>query len=363
MSLVHDVHVLRFNMGNRTSQITNCKVHQVPHEYLNSNPAVYYSLNLLSHKLAIQKLCDEFEFDAVINSNILPVFSTIKHVQRSSVTVLDLADHFPTSAVGYFVNLGSPVGKAAVFTLESAMRHIIRHTDVVVPCAPFLADYSTKMGAKKTCMIPNGVGDIFFDKDTEDHPDIRASFGMRELDFVLGFVGMIEFWLDFDPVIGAMKYLIEEGLEIKLFLVGGEFHTNQMSRIREKAERAGIQDHLRWTNGWVPYGMLPRFIQSMDACLIPFNLNYDVSKAAVPNKLWEYFALGKPVISTKLPGIMSSPGGSLVKYATTTEEYYRVIRELVVSSKSPVPEEISLAYKRSWSSLARQYEALLYAMT
>lgn len=55
--------------------------------------------------------------------------------------------------------------------------------------------------------------------------------------------------------------------------------------------------------GAKPYTTLPMYVQGLDVCLIPYKLNA-FNLGANPNKIYEYFALGKPVITTPLPSVM-----------------------------------------------------------
>jgi glycosyltransferase involved in cell wall biosynthesis len=51
-----------------------------------------------------------------------------------------------------------------------------------------------------------------------------------------------------------------------------------------------------------PHGDLARYIREMDVCLVPY-LNNAATATVVPVKVNEYLAVGKPVVSTKLPTI------------------------------------------------------------
>lgn len=54
--------------------------------------------------------------------------------------------------------------------------------------------------------------------------------------------------------------------------------------------------------GQRPHGDLVNYIRDFDVCIIPYNLN-PYTDTVVPTKLNEYLAVGKPVVSTKLPAV------------------------------------------------------------
>ena len=52
--------------------------------------------------------------------------------------------------------------------------------------------------------------------------------------------------------------------------------------------------------GKIDYNDLPNYAHYFDICIIPFLIN-DITKATNPVKLFEYMALGKPIVTTALP--------------------------------------------------------------
>jgi len=78
--------------------------------------------------------------------------------------------------------------------------------------------------------------------------------------------------------------------------------------------------------GTVPYTQVPKYISCMDVCVIPFKFDA-VSQNSLPLKLFEYMACEKPVISTKVEGIIESVG-DMVLYASNTSEYMSEITKL-----------------------------------
>ena len=59
--------------------------------------------------------------------------------------------------------------------------------------------------------------------------------------------------------------------------------------------------------GEVPYRDLPRYCADFDVATVPFLVN-DLTKATDPVKLYEYFAAGKPVVTTPLPAVYGLQG-------------------------------------------------------
>lgn len=82
----------------------------------------------------------------------------------------------------------------------------------------------------------------------------------------------------------------------------------------------------------------------------------------VPIKMYEYMAMGKPVIATKLPGVMKEFGESNgVVYIEKPEDVITKALELVQSGQV---KELGLkarefAEKNSWDNITDEFEKIL----
>ncbi len=130
--------------------------------------------------------------------------------------------------------------------------------------------------------------------------------------FILGYVGVLREWIDFEPVFSILNELDNE---IKMVIVGkeGRFKENI-----ELAKRYCLEDRVKFT-GMIPYSQVPKYISAMDICLMPFRKSA-ISESAVPLKLFEYMACEKPIISTRLSGIEKVAQDKIL-YASDKEEY------------------------------------------
>jgi len=113
--------------------------------------------------------------------------------------------------------------------------------------------------------------------------------------------------------------------------------------------------------GTVPYTQVPKYISCMDVCVIPFKLDA-VSQNSLPLKLFEYMACEKPVISTKVKGIIESVG-DMVLYASNTSEYMSEITKLY--NDEELRRSMGLKGRRfvkenyNWERIVRKLETTL----
>ena len=150
--------------------------------------------------------------------------------------------------------------------------------------------------------LPHGVDFEHFSgiRSNETIPDFLASLPKP----VIGFFGIIDTWVD----IGVIASLAKRFPQFSFVVVGRSAISLDIFQ--------GISN-IHFV-GPVPYSELPRYARCFDVGLIPFMLN-NLTKAVNPLKLMEYFAIGLPVISTKLPDILDVPGPLF--FAATHQEF------------------------------------------
>lgn len=106
---------------------------------------------------------------------------------------------------------------------------------------------------------------------------------------------------------------------------------------------------------------VPSVIKKFDICTIPYDKNLPFNKYCYPMKIFEYFYMGKPVISTGIEELKRFP--KYVKIGTTVQEWERQIRVLLTKpwSKEYKQEQLKLAEDNSWekkiSSMMRIIES------
>lgn len=131
--------------------------------------------------------------------------------------------------------------------------------------------------------LPQGVDTNHFDRSVQAAPAVRQVSRP-----VIGFFGLLAPWVDLRLIIKvALAYP-----QTTVMLIG-----------RSSVDMKSLQmpPNLLYL-GEVPYEDLPSYACSFDVGLIPFHVN-DLTVAANPLKLLEYFSLGIPVVSTDLPEV------------------------------------------------------------
>lgn len=154
---------------------------------------------------------------------------------------------------------------------------------------------------------------------------------------VIGYFGALAEWFDFELV----KSLARACPEAILILVGQDYDGS--------VARAGFEAfsniHILKP---VAYSELPGLAKIFDVAILPFKIN-EVTLATSPIKIFEYMALGKPIVTTDLPECRQYKS---VKIGTTQSEFITHVQSYLREAGDSALLE-SEARANTWERRAR----------
>lgn len=156
---------------------------------------------------------------------------------------------------------------------------------------------------------------------------------------IFGYYGAIADWMD-DKII---KELAITHPRDSIVLIG---------RIQNKTiERLATKYPNIHLLGEKPYLRLPEYLSHFDICLIPFKIT-ELIKATNPVKIYEYFASGKPVVTTPIPELLIYK--KLLYTASTPSTFSaKIDQALKEKSRITVKSRISVAQQNTWEMRAQ----------
>jgi glycosyltransferase involved in cell wall biosynthesis len=158
--------------------------------------------------------------------------------------------------------------------------------------------------AEKAFILRNGVNSLDFQAALDNlrrvSPDVTRT---------IGYVGSLNFWFDVESVRRAAR----THPEWRFVLIGRQESPN-LELLRDLTNVVLL--------GEVPYTDLPKHLSEFDVAIMPFVRN-PLTLATNPVKVYEYFACGLPVVSTRLPELEQFP--ELIYLADTPDEFVRQI--------------------------------------
>jgi glycosyltransferase involved in cell wall biosynthesis len=241
-------------------------------------------------------------------------------------------------------------------------RKIFRGADKVVVINEGLREYAIRMGARpeKTCVIRAGIDHERFGSHV-DGKTVRRQYGIAEDEMALFFMGWLYQFSGLKEVLAELAKLGREDLGVKLLIVGDGDAFEELQRMRTDL---GLENCVTLA-GKQPYDKIPEFIAASDMCLLPA-YNNEIMRDIVPIKMYEYMAMGKPVIATRLPGIMKEFGSDNgVLYVERPEDALGKALEVIKAGTIEAHGEKARQFVRDtdWGTVVDQFEEVLVDCT
>jgi glycosyltransferase involved in cell wall biosynthesis len=330
--------ISRFYMGSKITYIQPAFV---------KIPVLDYVSFSFTARATIKNLIKQYKPDIVISfTSIITSYWGMKISQEENIPYI----YYWTDVIHTLVPIKTlqPIAKL----IE---RETIKGSSRVMAINEVLKDYTVSIGAKPehTVVLPGGIDFDRFDPCIPSN-NIRERYHISGEDYVLFFMGWIYEFSGLKEVIIDLSK--ENDSHLKLLVVGeGDY----FRELQDLTKYLNVQDRVIFT-GWRPYDEIPHLIASADVCLLPA-YNNETMRDIVPIKLYEYLAMAKPVICTRLPGVLKEFGyDNGIVYIDKPEDVFSCIKQLNKSRIDDLKEDAMRFIKNySWGSIVSEFETLL----
>lgn len=174
---------------------------------------------------------------------------------------------------------------------RAAERFVFRRARLIVAVSNVLRDGIVAGGipADRVVTLPNAADPERFRPEISGDR-IRARHGLDGAR-VVGFVGAFFPWHGVGLLLDALGGLLREMPEAALLLVGDG---PERDALEERVRREGLEGRVRFA-GWAGHEDLPAHVAAFDIAVMP-----DSNEYGSPMKIYEYMAMGKPVVAPRL---------------------------------------------------------------
>lgn len=229
--------------------------------------------------------------------------------------------------------------------LEHNHRRALREADALAYVARRLAPLMSERD--DALYLPNGVEFERFADDSvaiPDDPDLRRALDRGRP--IAGYYGALAEWFDYP----LLERLARRRDDWTFVLIGPDYDGSVKGRPALKLP------NVFWL-GPRRYGTLPGYLRAFDVATIPFVIN-DITLATSPLKLYEYFAGGRPVVTSPMPECLAYPP---VLAAESVEEWSAALDRALERSRDPEHARVlrDVARENSWMARARAADAAL----
>ena len=305
-------------------------------------PVLEYISLIVSHKKEIKKQIEDFKPDVVVGFGILNSTIAIKQARKAGIPF-----------VYYIMDILNKLVPQKIFQPIAKRIEIknMKTADIIISINEALREYTIKLGAsrEKTEVVRSGIDLKRYNPNLKSR--IREKYGIKKDDLVLFFMG----WLYHFSGLKEVAPTLHKNKNIKFLIVGEGDAFEDLKKIKENYK---LNNQLILT-GKQPFEKIPEFISAADICLLPA-YNNEIMRDIVPIKMYEYMAMEKPVISTKLPGIIKEFGkNNGVVYINNPEDALK--KALEINKRVEGKKARKFAENCDWSRLVIKFEKVLMA--
>jgi len=190
-------------------------------------------------------------------------------------------------------------GQFFVRLCSAIEKYVLRRAVLVVTVSDFLnREVSKKINPQKTKVvtIPNGVPLAWLQQEValEEVASLRVKHNLQGKK-VICFVGGLVHWHNFDLLLQAVKRTQDTVANVIMMFVGDGPLKNY---IQEKGKELAFQPDSILFVGKIPHFQIPAYLKIADVAVIP-----ETNDFRSPIKMFEYMAVGLPVIAPRKPAI------------------------------------------------------------
>ncbi len=225
--------------------------------------------------------------------------------------VLDMAENYPAALRAIHTHkkpsIGDHVARNPVFAqlVEDTSLPLLDH--ILVVCDENRDRLIRRGVPPQRVTVVGNTPDLELFRGDPPPDSVMERFGD---DFVLVYVGAVDPFRGLDTIDEALPSIREKIPNVRLAILG---KGQGVREVEELAEQHGVAEHVDMV-GFRPLAELPGFIARGDVCVIPHHRNEHID-TTLPNKLFDYMALGRPVLATDavpLQRIIEEVGSGLV---------------------------------------------------
>ncbi len=311
------------------------------------SPLDYISL-LFTHRSELRRQLSEFKPDVVVGFGILNAYLAAQAVKGTTIPFI-----YHWLDILHWLIPFRPF-RALGRTIES---RTLRRTDKVIAVSDKMKDFLIGMGAApgRVAVVKPGISLKQFQPSISG-AEMRSRYGLKNGDIVMFFMGWLYAFSGLKEV--ALELARNSHSQLKLMIVGEGDVYDDLKRIQQEHN---LEERLILT-GRRPYTEMPALIAAADICLLPAYPREKIMQDGLPAKIYEYLAMGKPMISTKLAATMREFGdGNGVLYVDEPADVVQKSLELVKSGKLDEcgRQARKFAEKYDWANIADQFERVL----
>jgi glycosyltransferase involved in cell wall biosynthesis len=312
-----------------TSRIDNVNVLKPPRALPNWTEPRVERLTYRRYGRIVARAAERLAFQDIVLWIYNPSYAHSLDIIPHDQLVFDLVDDLTAYQ-------GNNTWRAA--HVESQVRGVINRSDLVIVTAKTLLERYRPV-ARRITHVPNGFASELF--SPYESPGLAPDSLLDIPRPILGFVGTIFTLLDFDLLSKVARLHHDKSL-----VLVGPVEVTAAASLAQLTAQPNVF-HVRPQ----PQPSIPSLISAFDVCLNPF-VTGPVADSVSPLKVYEYLAMGRPVVSVPMKSLEMEDAGRVVLFGDGAREFSEQIDSCLTDEiQRAAPLRIAAAGKHSWDYL------------
>jgi len=235
--------------------------------------------------------------------------------------------------------------------LAKQKKLLLRKSENVFAISKSLKNKYGKLSNKKISLVPQGFSVQNFSKIKK----------LKEINIPqdkpkIGFVGQISQRLDYK----LLNNLITNNPQWYFIFIGPKnFNQDITPKKNRQLNEIFNYPNCLWFDRQ-PKANIPSIINKFDITMIPYDISLDFNRYCYPMKVFEYFYMGKPVISTPIEELKQHKFKNLIKTGDNHRQWEKHIRDTLNKkwSKENKNKQKKMAMDNSWEEKIKSISVL-----
>ncbi len=221
--------------------------------------------------------------------------------------------------------------------VSATQNQFARRADLVLVSSKVLGKMAAREGARRIFFVPNGVETAHWGASPQGVPPWNGQ-GNRP---VVGYFGTISHWMDIEVIVD----IATKRPKWQFVFIGPRADKGRFDRVVALENCFYIPQ--------IDYHKLPATASHFDICWMPFLTN-DETKAINPVKVYEYLALGKPVVCSSFPDLIDL--SDVVHLVDDRKEWGAFLEQafLEADDKSLEAKRRQIAKRYDWDRISKE---------
>ena len=305
-------------------------------------PYLIYPSMLFYHRREIKRQIKEFKPDVIVGFGIINTYLASRIAKKEKIPF-----------IYYWIDVLHRLIPEKGFQAlgEYLERMTIKNSTQIIAINRKLEDFAKELGAENTKVIGAGIDLDKFDSNIKGSI-IRQEYGIKDEDTLLFFMGFLYNFAGLKEV--ALELAKGEYENLKLLIVGdGDAYPELQNIVKKHDLNSKVL-----LPGFKSYNKIPELVAASDICILPAYPDEKIMQDIVPIKIYEYMAMAKPVITTKLPGIMMEFGeGNGIFYVDKPEDVLFNANAIDVTVEGRKARRF--AEENDWNKITNEFESTL----